>query len=479
MNDSRFSLIKCFSALTLAFGLFGAGGVGAQKLAPALKGGEPLSASAFEELAELVSPAVVNISTTVMPRSRPRGYNNDPFLDMLEQFYGVQGAPRQRRPQHGLGTGFLIREDGLIVTNNHVIAGADKIQVQIGQKTDKLIEAKIIGSDDRTDIALIKIEGSGYPVLPLGSSQTTKVGAWVAAFGNPLGAGLTMTKGIITAKGRGVSEINRFPLFQTDAPINPGNSGGPLVNLRGQVIGVNSAIVAGAQNIGFAIPIDEVNSILPELEKSGRIRKGYLGVGLGDLNPEGAEELQVKDGEGTVILEVAKAGPAEQAGLKRYDVVVEFNGKKIKSSRELQDAVAGAAIGSSVPLKVIREGKSKALNIKVAERPEEAKPFQRAGQKSQHFGEKDPHNLGLQIADANDAIRRDFNLEPDVKKPVIVNIEPGSPAARGGLLPGDVVLDVNRKEVNKAADVNKLLKKGTNAFRVYRQGTMLLLMIRR
>jgi len=220
----------------------------------------------------------------------------DPFFDMLEQMYGFRGQPQPQnntpRP-HSLGTGFLIREDGLIVTNNHVIAGADEIEVQIEEKSDKMYQAKIIGSDERTDIALIKIEGKNFPSVSLGSSSDLQVGEWVAAFGNPFGQGHTLTKGIVSAKGRNLSEINRFPMIQTDTPINPGNSGGPLVNSRGQVIGVNAAIDPRAQGMGFAIPIDEVKKLLPQLEKSGHLRKGFLGIQLGDLDPQAAMQLDL------------------------------------------------------------------------------------------------------------------------------------------------------------------------------------------
>lgn len=436
---------------------------------PTLKFGDPLPANLFVELARVVNPAVVNISTKTLPRQMGRG-QRDPFFDMLEQMYGLRAMPQQQRPQMSLGTGFIIREDGLIVTNNHVIAGADKIDVQLSEGSEKLYEATVVGSDDRTDIALIKIKGTGFPTVQLGSSKEAQVGEWVAAFGNPFGQGHTMTKGIISAKGRAISEINRFPLIQTDAPINPGNSGGPLVNIKGQVIGVNAAIDPRAQNIGFAIPIDEVKPLIPQLEKSGRIKKGYLGVELGDLDQRAAMALGLKDIEGAFVGRVEKNSPAGKAGLQPYDVMIEFGGKKIRNSSELRDMVADAAIGSSVETKVIREGRTKTLTINIVERPEGVSPKRFAQEIKKYSGDAAAYELGFRMANMNDKLRKDFSVEDDVNKPVVVEVETQSIAAQAGMLPGDVVMDVNRKEVTTVADANKNLKKGTNLLKVLRPG---------
>ena len=444
---------------------------------PNLKPTDPLPVNAFVELAKAVNPAVVNISTTIRPRRMQRG-QRDPFFDMLEQFYGLQMQPQQARPQTALGTGFIIREDGLIVTNNHVISGADEIQVQLAGESGskKLHKAVVVGSDERTDIALIKIEGKKLPVLAMGSSSSTEVGEWVAAFGNPYGQGHTMTKGIISAKGRDISEINRFPLLQTDAPINPGNSGGPLVNLRGQVIGVNSAIDPRAQGIGFAIPIDEVKAILPQLEKLGRIRKGYIGVALADLDPRAASALGYEDLSGAVIAQVERGGPADKGGIKPYDVVTQVNAKSIRSSSELSDAIAGTAIGSKATMKVMREGKEKTLTIEIAERPDKIQPMRQQSVQKQ-YGQKAPDDMGFEVADLNDQLRQQFEIERDVRKPVIVNVDPKGKGAQAGLLPGDVILDVNRREVNSSGDVMKGLKKGSNTLRVFRQGAVIILIL--
>lgn len=436
--------------------------------APKLKLSDPLPANLFVELARAINPAVVNISTSSNPSLSDRGGFRDPFFEMLEELYGLRRQlPQQRRPQ-ALGTGFVIREDGLIVTNNHVIANSDVVNVQFNEKSDRLIEAKVVGSDERTDIALIKIEGGPYPTVALGSSKDTEVGEWVAAFGNPFGNGHTMTKGIISAKGRDINEINRFPLLQTDTPINPGNSGGPLVNTRGAVIGVNSAIDARAQGIGFAIPIDEVKAILPALEKVGRLKKGYLGVALDQLNPSLAQALGLKELEGAVIAQVEPGGPADRAGLKPYDVILKFGDKKVRAPEELSFFVADTPVGSSVTLRVHRKNKEQNLNVSVGERPETSPRRARAGNGSRVQGQKTPMNFGIEVADPNKEIRDNFGLDEKENRVVVVRVEPGSLAAQVGLRSGDLVLDVNQVEVKKASDVGPNLKKGTNTLRISR-----------
>lgn len=400
----------------------------------------------------------------------------DPMMEMLEQFYGMPMTQPNARPQQALGTGFIIREDGLIVTNNHVIAGADVIQVQLTEKNDKFYEAKVVGSDERTDIALIKISSpEKLPAVQLGSSKDSEVGEWVAAFGNPYGNGHTMTKGIISAKGRDIGEINKFPLIQTDTPINPGNSGGPLVNTKGLVIGVNSAIDARAQGISFAIPIDEVKSIIPQLEKNGKIRKGYLGIGMGDLDPQAASYLGMKDLEGAVVLQIEKFSAAAKAGLKAYDVITEYNGKKIKNSAELRDAVADAPIGSVVKAKIYRDGKTKTLEVSVNERADTNKS--KTTETKKYFGQKVPFNLGFKVADSSDNLKKEFSLPADLEKPVVIEVESGSPASRAGLQIGDVIVDANRREVSTTTELLKQIKKGTNTLRIARGDLMLILML--
>nr|WP_295905948.1 trypsin-like peptidase domain-containing protein [uncultured Bdellovibrio sp.] len=439
------------------------------KEAPKLKLSEPLPANLFVELAKAINPAVVNISTTALPKNMPRG--RDPMLDMLEQLYGFRMPPQQQqqRPQQiGLGTGFVIREDGLIVTNNHVIAGADIINVQLSEKSKDVYEATLIGSDERTDIALIKITPKEkLPVAVLGSSKDLEVGEWVAAFGNPFGHGHSMTKGIVSSKGRDITEINKIPLIQTDASINPGNSGGPLVNTKGQVVGVNSAIDARAQGIGFAIPIDEVKSVISILETKGRIARGYIGAALGDLDPDAAEYLGLGDVRGAVVTNMDPKGPAAKAGFKIYDIVTEFNGKTINGSLDLIDAVSDAPIGKPAKAKILRNGKAVNVSVNVAERADDKQRVVRAAQKT-YQGQKAPFNLGFTIVDPTPELRAEWGLPDDMKQPVVIETERASQASKSGLRVGDVVLDVNKKPVDNSKDVLKNLKKGQNTLRIAR-----------
>lgn len=443
-----------------------------------LKIGDPMPMNLFVELSKLINPAVVSITTTQIVRQQQTRYR-DPLQDFLEDFWGGRGGgpgfgrPQNREPVMALGTGFIIREDGLIITNNHVIEQADVIKVQVGQSGEEFYEADVVGRDSRTDIALIKINAKkALPVAPLGSSKDVQVGEWVAAFGNPYGHAHTMTKGIISAIGREIDELNRFPFLQTDASINPGNSGGPLVNTRGQVIGVNTAIDARAQGIGFAIPIDNVKQIVQILEKEGRIRRGFIGVNIASVTPEIAASLGLKDPEGVVVTQILRGSPADKAGIKPYDIIMEFGGKKTTDAVALQNAVGDTDIGATALVKVLRfndQGRKRQLEVKVkiAENPEEKrKPRARP---KQYFGQKAPFDLGFKVADLNDKLAEEFQLPPDAPKgPVITEVDRQSPAASVGLQPGDVILDVNRQPVTKATDVVKLLKKGRNTVRIVR-----------
>lgn len=448
------------------------------KTPPPLKLTDPLPANLFVELAKNTNPAVVNISTSAIARgARLR----DPMMDLFEQFYGVRPQPRSSKPQKlSLGTGFIIREDGLILTNNHVVQGADLIQVQLTEKSDKVYDAKLIGFDARIDIALIKIDaGLKLPAVSLGSSKDIQVGEWVAAFGNPFGHGHSMTKGIISSIGRDIGEINKIPLLQTDASINPGNSGGPLVNSKGYVIGVNQAIDARAQGIGFAIPIDDVKKILPDLESRGSIRKGYIGVSLGDLDPEAAMHVGLEEGAGgAVIVGVERGGPAARAGIKPYDIILDFNSKKIRTSTDFMDAVADSGIGEKVKLVVLRERKKLNLAVQVAERPSDQKLAQKINKdKPQVLGQKAPNNFGFTLADLDDNLKDQWNIPPGVKKPIIIGVDQGTMASLAGLKPGDLILDVNKQEVTTASEVLSKLDKKNNTFRIARGNRVIVVTI--
>ncbi len=443
---------------------------------PNLRNGDPLPENLFIELAKVVNPAIVNVGVSFHSRG---GYNRDPLFDLLEQFMGRppggggQPGPQQRKPEdpQGIGTGFIIESSGLIVTNNHVIDGADNIKVQMINEPGKFHEATVVGRDPRTDIALIKIKSNrkDFPILKLGTSRDVQVGQWVAAFGNPYGHTFSMSKGIVSAIGRQIREINAVPFIQTDASINPGNSGGPLVNTHGEVIGVNSAIDARAQGIGFAIPIDHVRELIPQLKEKGRVVRGYIGVGVDNVNPRAQQALKLPQDDGAIVMNVEDGGPADKGGIEPYDVIVEFNGKDITNAQDLIDAVVDTKIGSSAKTVIYRGGKKITKDVPVGEPPEERRGWKQ-GRKIQ---KPDPGEslgvgtLGFGVADYSDKKARELGLPSGTpKKPIVTVVQPGSPAAIAGLRAGDVILDVNKVKVSTAADVAKNLQDGSNMVRV-------------
>jgi serine protease Do len=446
---------------------------------PKLNLGEPLAANAFIELSRVVNPTVVNISTARMPRRREsrQGLGRDPFFDLFEQYLGPQ-APQS--PEQALGTGFIIRADGLILTNNHVVAGADIVKVQLSETDKTLYTAEVKGRDQRTDIALIKIDTKvKLPVAQLGTSSNLQVGEWVAAIGNPFGHGHTITKGIVSAKGRELDEINRLPFIQTDASINPGNSGGPLVNLKAEVIGVNTAIDARAQGIGFAIPIDDVKAIIQILEKDGHVRRGFLGVNMNPypINPQAAKEIGLPTTSGALIIGILDNSPASAAGLKAYDLITKFNGREIKNSNEFSRAVSDSTVGETYPVEYYRGSKKMTAKVKLAEHPDDKKIVSQATKT--YSGQKAPYELGFSVANWTKDLSDQFRLAPlKTKYPIIINVEFDSRAAKAGLGAGDVIIDVNLKEVTSAIDVLKNLKKGEiNSIRILRGTTPMLVYI--
>ncbi|MBW1779448.1 MAG: Do family serine endopeptidase, partial [Deltaproteobacteria bacterium] len=328
----------------------------------------------FTGLAEQNSPAVVNIRAErngkggypMIPRFK-RGPvpKDDPLHDFFDKFFG--GRPQREFKQRSLGSGFIIDKDGFIVTNNHVVEGADKIKVIL--KDEREFEAEVKGRDPNTDLALIKIKPENdLPVVRLGDSDTLKVGEWVLAIGNPFGLEHTVTAGIISAKGRVIGSGPYDDFIQTDASINPGNSGGPLINMEGKVVGINTAIIAGGQGIGFAIPVNLAKGIIDQLKTKGEVTRGWLGVGIQDLTKELKEYYGIKDGEGVLVTQVFPDDPAAKAGIKTKDIILEVNGHKVESGRELSRMIAEASVGQKVEIVVLRNGSRKVFNITLSKR---------------------------------------------------------------------------------------------------------------
>ncbi len=414
----------------------------------------------FRTVAKLVSPSVVHIRTT--REVAADGIAIAPFGDELfRRFFGFDPfgeedeAPRPRlRPreqrkfvQTSEGSGVIISADGKILTNNHVVAGATKIEVRLAD--GRTLEGKVLGTDPRTDLALLRVEATGLVAAELGDSAQLAVGDWVMAIGNPFGLDHTVTAGIVSAVGRSDVGITVYEDFiQTDAAINPGNSGGPLVNLRGEVVGINTAIksrTGGFLGIGFAIPIDMAKKVVAQLEKHGRVSRGWLGVVIQDLTPPLARRFGVEPGRGTLVADVVPNGPADGAGLRPGDVIVAWNGRPIEDRRDLQNAVADTRPGSEARVAYVRDGRRAEVTVEVGELPPED---ELAGGGPGRPREEEPRaaeRVGIEVRALTPAIARQLGLDPDQKGVVVTGVEPGSPAAAHGLRSGDVIEEVNRQ----------------------------------
>ncbi len=408
----------------------------------------------FADLAEKVKPAVVNISTTTtlrIPGSPFRHFfgpgEEGPFGDFFKQFFG--NIPDRALKQQSLGSGFIIDKDGYIITNNHVVEGAEEIKVKLIDGRE--FKAKVVGRDPKTDIALIKISSlfKDLPILLLGNSDNIRVGDWVLAVGNPFGLEHTVTQGIISASGRALGSGAYDNFLQTDAPINPGNSGGPLVNLKGEVIGINSSIIAGGQGIGFAIPSNMAKSVVSQLKDKGKVTRGWIGISIQSVTPEIAQAFGLKDRKGALIGDVVPGGPADAGGIKRGDIIISFDGKDIQNMPDLPRRVAETPIGEKVPVKVIRDGKEIVLNITVAEMSEERVASQ------MNIPEK---NLGMTVDDIKPQWKNAFRLK-DNAGIVVIEISPDSPAAEAGIHAGDIIKEVNRKPVRNKNDYESIMLK--------------------
>jgi serine protease Do len=416
---------------------------------PIIPNGVPAS---FADLAERASPGVVNIATSrTVVQNAPRSLEEFFSMPFGTNPHHFEGAPREGIPRKvsSLGSGFVISEDGYIVTNNHVIEGVDKITVIFNDETK--LDATVVGRDPKTDIALIRVESEKkLYALPLGDSSAVRPGEWVVAIGNPFGLEHTVTAGIISAKHRVISGGSYDDYIQTDAAINPGNSGGPLLSLSGEVIGINTAINPQANTIGFAVPIDMAKAVLPQLRIAGHVTRGWLGVMIQKITPELAEHLELDDESGALVSKVVPGGPAEKAGIERSDVIVEFDDKPIKDLSELPRAVAETPVDKTVEVAVVRDGKRKTLSAKVGELPQ-PELSELAVQT-----ETGPAEFGLVVQDLNPELAERLGLDT-AEGVLITAVEPGSPADDAQLRRGDVILEVDRSEIEDVDDLRARL----------------------
>jgi len=410
---------------------------------------------AFSSIAEKASPAVVGLKAEKVVTQDSQTYQNSPFGDDFYEYFFGPRSPRQRspqRPQTALGSGFIISSDGYILTNNHMVEGAEKVIVELagGRK----FTAEIIGTDPDSDIAVIKIDADNLPYLELADSDTLEVGEWVLAIGNPLGFSHTVTAGIVSAKGRSVGLANIENFIQTDAAINRGNSGGPLLNLEGKVVGMNTAIYGATGNIGigFAIPVNMAKHAYKQLREGGSVARGYLGIWFRDLDSEYAKALDLnKDTKGAMIMDVIEDSAADKAGLKRYDIVVEFEGQTVEKSNQFLNRVAMLSPDTKVDIVVLRDGKRKTFTVKLGKRPPEAEI--RGNLPADTIKE-----LGFSVVNMTEELAKKLGYEGD--SGVLVRaVEPGSQAEQAGIVPGVLIKEVNRQPINNTKEFSEEIKK--------------------
>ena len=423
--------------------------------AVAAAGGAPQS---FADLAEALGPTVVNVKITKLEKTQfphmPQ-MEEGPFGDMFKRFFGDMPQQPHEFRSHGAGSGVIIDGDGTILTNNHVVEGAQEITVTLSDKRE--YKARVIGRDPKTDLAVIRVEGKGrFPAAKLGDSEVLRVGEWVLAVGNPFGLSNTVTCGIVSAKGRIIGAGPYDDFIQTDAPINPGNSGGPLFNMSGEVVAIATAIIPNGQGIGFAVPVNTAKTLLPELVSKGTVTRGYLGVNIQNITDDLAASLNLKSKKGALVSEVVQGSPAEKAGVKRGDVIVACDKKEVGDSHELAAFVATLPVGKQVPLRVIRDGKETTLSVKIAV----LKSQETAAVKP---GEEAPEGkLGLQLQDLSPEAAANAGLGPD-RGVVVASVRPGSPAQEATIQKGDIILEVNRQPVKSVEDMKaRIAKPGDN-----------------
>nr|WP_320010791.1 DegQ family serine endoprotease [uncultured Desulfobulbus sp.] len=425
------------------------------------------SAKAFASVVKKAGPAVVHVAVEKEKAASGRSQDpldlfNDPFF---ERFFGPQLRQHRKNPQQkqrsykqkAAGSGFIIGSDGYILTNNHVVADADKITVRLADKRE--FKATVVGTDPQSDVALIKINAKDLPVIPLGNSDALEVGEWVIAIGNPFELNQTVTVGVVSAKGRnrmGITDYENF--IQTDAAINPGNSGGPLLNIHGEVIGMNTAIFSrsgGYMGIGFAIPINMAKNIEQQLRKNGKVARGWLGVMIQDVNEDLANSFGGKVG-GALISEVSDDSPAKKGGLKNGDIITGINGENVSDVGDLRNKIAMTPPNTTLTLQVLRNGTTKELHVTIGEQPSDMSSFSQEGGKDAQMG-----SFGLSLQDLTDALADQFGYKKD-QGVLIVDVEDNSPAAELGLRSGMLVEEVNRVRVHSLKDLRQAINDSQN-----------------
>ena len=413
----------------------------------------------FSQLAKDAKPSVINIRTVTTVKGGGRVFNHffggppngrkNPFEEFGGPFQDNQ--PQRDFKQRSLGSGFIIDKEGYIVTNNHVVENADQIKVKLAD--EKEFDAELVGRDPKTDLALIKISTTtDLSPIKMGNSDMANVGNWVVAIGSPFGLEQTVTAGIVSAKGRIIGFGPYEDFIQTDASINPGNSGGPLINMQGEVVGINTAIVASAQGIGFAIPINMAKDIVAQLKSTGEVTRGWLGVGIQDLSTELKQYYGVESSGGVLITQVFEGDPAAKGGIKPNDIVVEISGQTVTSARELSSIIANTEIGKKTTIKLLRNGKRKTVQVELAKRDDDKLTAKGPGEESND-------DIGIQLMDLSDENAGRFGFEADEKGVLVIGIKPGGKAESAGIRRGDLVKEVNHEQVLSVQEYTKQVNK--------------------
>ncbi len=423
----------------------------------------------FVDLAKKLKPTVVNISTakTIKPQRRAQRpfnspYGNDPFQDFFGRFF--DDSQQHPYKQNSLGSGFIISDEGYIITNNHVVANADEIKVKLSDGRE--FKGDVKGTDEKLDLALLKIDAKDHlPIATLGDSDRIEIGEWVMAIGNPFGLSQTVTAGIISAQGRVLGSGPYDDFIQTDASINPGNSGGPLFNAQGEVIGINTAIVSGGQGIGFAIPVNMAKNIIPMLKEKGKVTRGWIGVSIQPITPELGQSFGLDGEKGALVTEVVKDGPAEKAGIKPGDIIMEFNGRLIHEMNELPRVVAAMPVEKKVPVRILREGKPLEVTVKVEQLKD--------GDDGDVTGASQ-EKLGLTVKELNKDLAARLGIKEN-KGIVITDVKQESSAEQAGMARGDIIREISGARINTLDDYEKAVnghKKGAIMRMLLRRGEM-------
>ncbi len=421
----------------------------------------------FTVLVEQNAPAVVNISTVSHGMSSPHSFHspeniplpkNSPFSELFRRYFEEQQGTLPPEETESLGSGFIISSDGYVLTNHHVVAGADEVIVRLSNR--KSYEAKIVGSDEASDIALLKIDATDLPVVRIGNSKNLKIGEWVLAIGSPFGFEATVTAGIVSAKGRSLPSENYVPYIQTDVAINPGNSGGPLFNLQGEVVGINSQIFSrsgGFMGLSFAVPIELAMNVVQQLREDGHVTRGYLGVLIQDIDRNLAESFGMSYPRGALVAKVIDDSPAARGGLQAGDVILEFNGQPLRDSSQLPPMVGAAPVGSKVKLKVLRQGKEIPLSVRLAELPSQTEELESAREAPASEENKPKSNrLGLVLSELKEEERKALDIPAG--QGVLVRQVSAESAAADAIQPGDVILMLDGQSITSVAQLQKLIE---------------------